>query len=349
MLRLTHHLEAWIKNGSFRLLMLAGFILLIWGSLAPVSTLIWWVRQGKENLGMQKHSVKPAPTNDRPTSTQASGNCYIIFLPGVGDFSANQLTPGEEWFLDQLVQQHPGCVSVRDIFPYSVFNKDLAGERFMAPLWKAAERADGWLENADALIKIRNLWRFAISADDRYGPIYNQGIADTIINRMNAIRPISLSTQKPLKLILIGTSGGAQVALGAAYYLDKWLNNPKLYVVSVGGDFSGETGFDTVEHVYHLQGERDWIEDLSTIVFPSRWRWVVGSPFNRARRQNRFTVINSGPQTHDGNEGYFGMAVATPENTTYVQLTLQKVTQLPIWSEAQGMSERVPNQLDEEG
>jgi len=61
---------------------------------------------------------------------------------------------------------------------------------------------------ADVLIKIRNLWRFAISVDNRYGPIYNQGIATAIIDRMNAAYSIPLSQRQSFKIILIGTSGG---------------------------------------------------------------------------------------------------------------------------------------------
>jgi predicted esterase len=86
---------------------------------------------------------------------------------------------------------------------------------------------------------------------------------------MNAAHPIPRSHRQPLKIILIGTSGGAQVALGTVPYLNKWLD-AQLIVFSVGGDFSGTTGFNTDEHVYHLQGRRDWIEDISGIVFPSR-------------------------------------------------------------------------------
>jgi len=83
--------------------------------------------------------------------------------------------------------------------------------------------AEGWLNVADVLIKIRNLWRFAISVDNRYGPIYNQGIATAIIDRMNAAYSIPLSQRQPFKIILIGTSG-AQVALAAAPHLDEWLD-----------------------------------------------------------------------------------------------------------------------------
>jgi len=75
----------------------------------------------------------------------------------------------------------------------------------------------GWLNVADVLIKIRNLWRFAV--DNRYGPIYNQGIATAIIDRMNAAYSIPLSQRQSFKIILIGTSGGAQVALAAPYDL----------------------------------------------------------------------------------------------------------------------------------
>jgi len=90
-------------------------------------------------------------------------------------------------------------------------------ERLLAPLWRFANEAEGWLNVADVLIKIRNLWRFAISVDNRYGPIYNQGIATAIIDRMNAAYSIPLSSVNPFKIILIGTSGGAQVALAAAH------------------------------------------------------------------------------------------------------------------------------------
>jgi len=41
-----------------------------------------------------------------------------------------------------------------------------------------------------------------------------------IIDRMNAAYSIPLSQRQPFKIILIGTSGGAQVALAAAPYLD---------------------------------------------------------------------------------------------------------------------------------
>lgn len=321
-----------LAGGTAKLFILAGIVLLTWGTFAPVGTLVWWLSQRGENLDLRKKQPGSLSGEEDPTASPSASviNCYIIYLPGVGDFSTDQLTPGEEWFLAQLVRLHPNCEVVSDVFPYSAANHDLGGRRFLGPLWQAIEHADGWLENVDLLIKIRNLWRFAISADDRYGPIYSQGIANAIIEQMNAAHPIPTEGQQPLNLILMGTSGGVQVGLGAVPYLDQWLN-AQVTVVSMGGTFNGEEGFVATHHVYHLQGERDWIEDISRIGFPSRWRWTVNSPFNRARRQGRYTVLSSGPHAHDGEEGYFGLMPAQP-GTSYVELTLQSVDQLPIWA-----------------
>ncbi|MBD2353148.1 hypothetical protein H6G41_00670 [Tolypothrix sp. FACHB-123] len=323
----------WLQNGTSKLLILAGIILLVWGTVAPVGTLVWWISQSSESLGIKKNSAKKLPENNRLRKFDKSKNidCYIVFLPGVGDFSANELTPGEEFFLDKLEQIHRNCVTVRDVFPYSAANESLGGQRLLAPLWSAAENADGWLSNTDIFIKIRNLWRFAISADDRYGHIYNSGIANAIVNRMDAVYPIPENPKQNLKLILVGTSGGVQVALGAASHLDQWLN-AQLIVVSIGGDFDGEEGFDAVEHVYQLVGERDWIEDISKILFASRWPITVGSPFNQARLAGRYTVVQTGPHAHSGSQGYFGTTKIKQSQTTYVELTLKKVNQLPIWS-----------------
>lgn len=332
MLDLIGRILTALRGSSLKLLTLAGVILLVWGTLSPVGTLVWWVSEGAESLGLTKKQPKKLTASDRsnPGAKTSPINCYIVFLTGVGDFSANQLTPGEEVFLNRLKQEHPNCVTVRDVFPYSAANESLGGERFLAPLWHFADKAEGWLSMVNVLIKIRNLWRFAISADNRYGPVYNQGIALAIVDRMQAAHPIPTASEQPIKLILMGTSGGAQVALGAAPYLDQWLDT-RLIIVSIGGVFAGTDGFNAAEHVYHLQGSQDWVEDIGSIVFPSRWYSTISSPFNQARRQGYYTVHNSGPHAHDGPKGYFGQKLVNAD-TTYVDLTLQKVNQLPIWS-----------------
>lgn len=304
---------------------------MIWGTLSPVGTLVWWLSQEVESLGLKKKPDKQLRAgNNSNSDTHVNINCYIVFLTGVGDFSANQLLPGEEVFLDRLERSHPHCVTVRDVFPYSAANESLGGERFLAPLWQFAEEAEGFFGAADVLIKIRNLWRFAISADDRYGSVYNLGIANAIVDRMEAAHPLAQTSGRSLQVILMGTSGGAQVALGAVPYLSQWLPDTQIAIASIGGVFGGTDGFNAAEHVYHLHGQRDWVDNIGTIIFPSRWVWTVGSPFNQAVRQGRYTTHSTGPHEHDGAEGYFGMEVIN-KDIQYVDLTVQRVNQLPVW------------------
>ena len=334
MLKLILRILVWLRGGSLNLLLVAGAILIVWGILSPVGTIIWWVGQSAESLGLKKTPPQILSSNNANLEARKSSpqlNCYIIFLPGVGDFSGDELTRGEAFFLKSLVENHPQCVAVGDIFPYSASNKSLGGERLLAPFWRFAEHAKSGPIAGNIFIKIRNLWRFAISLDYRYGQAYNQGIANVIMERMNAKYPILQVPQKPLKVILIGTSGGAQVALGATHYLKQWLK-AEITVVSVGGVFSGEHGFADADRIFHFRGTRDSIEDIGGIVFPTRWYWFVTSPFNQARLQGRYAEALSGPHKHDGNDGYFGENRAA-DGKKYVDITLDKINQLPVWSE----------------
>ncbi|MBE9167635.1 hypothetical protein IQ238_08940 [Pleurocapsales cyanobacterium LEGE 06147] len=60
-------------------------------------------------------------------------------------------------------------------------------------MWRVTEKADGWLELTQYLLEFRNVWRMAISADDRYGRIYNPAIALSIMERMEQQQSIPRS------------------------------------------------------------------------------------------------------------------------------------------------------------
>ncbi|MCU0548236.1 MAG: hypothetical protein MUC48_02700 [Leptolyngbya sp. Prado105] len=328
-----------LSGTTVKLIFLAGGFLVLWGMLAPVTTIVWWLNQTAESLGLeQEDEEKPdVLLQSAAVSPVSKIDCYLVFLPGVGNFSSDEITEGERQFVDQLAARHSNCVAVRDVFPYSVANLGL-DEGFSSAVWQTAKDSESL---AYALIQIRNLWRFAISADDRYGPVYNLSIAHTIVDRMNAAHRIARS-DRPINLILLSTSGGTQVALGAAPHLNHWIN-ARVTVVSIGGDFDGRAGFNEVDHVYHLWGDRDWITQLPRVVFPARWRIVSGSPVNQARQQERYTVCNIGDQEHSGSEGYFGDAIAFNQ-TSHLQHTIDQVNQLPIWSIDQPLTANCPAQ-----
>ena len=331
MLKLFGKLFLWMRNGGFQLLLFAGVLLLIWGTFAPVGTVVWWLDRGAEKLDIRTRRLYQRVNHDNANSDPAASRCYIVFLTGVGDTSADQLSSGEAAFLDSLEQAQPQCLTVRDVFPYSAANQDIGGQQIFVFLENVVEQADGWLELTKYLLELRNVWRMAISADNRYGFIYNQAIALSIAEQMENKQPIPSSSEQQIQLILMGTSGGVQVALGAAPYLNEWLP-VDITIVSFGGVFDGNEGFDAAKHIYHFRGERDLIENIGGIVFPGRWQWTIGSPYNRARRQERYTAHSSGNHEHEGDEGYFGQEIAQDDGTTYLDLTLQKVKELPIWT-----------------
>ena len=117
MLNLIERILLWLRGGSLKLLTLAGLILLIWGTFAPMGMLVWSLKQEAESLGLRKNQPKRLPPSNNSNSVAKSLkiNCYIVLLPGVGDFFADQLTSGEAFFLDRLVQSHPNCVAPADI------------------------------------------------------------------------------------------------------------------------------------------------------------------------------------------------------------------------------------------
>ncbi|MEM8505297.1 MAG: hypothetical protein AAF716_19355 [Cyanobacteria bacterium P01_D01_bin.1] len=334
-----------LSSTTVRLILVMAGFLVLWGMLAPVTTILWWLNQTAASLGFEaKENEKPdvlqpqALAQDDSLATNI--NCYLVFLPGVGNFSPNEIAEGEEYFIDQLASRHDNCVAVKDVFPYSVNNRDLSDQNVLTPLWEAAKDSDRF--PGQVFIQIRNLWRFAISADDRYGPVYNLSVARTIVERMHMAHPIVRSDQ-PVNLVLVSTSGGTQVALGASDHLHDWLDEARITVVSIGGAFEGREGFNQASHVYHFYGDRDWVTDLPHVLFPARWPFVVGSPVNQAQRENRYTVCNSGDSEHTGEEGYFGEAIAY-NNTSYLEQTLAEVAQLPIWSLDQPLISICPTQ-----
>lgn len=313
-----------------RLLTALGVFFLAWGTISPISTLSWWLRGG-DGLTQQRPELP-----EGSVTPGAGARCYLVFLAGVGNVADVDIDPGEDAFLNEMATAVPDCVVVRGVFPYSAVSDNVGSQPFFRWLWQLSDRPGQENNPARLVLKIRNLWRLALSADDRYGQAYNRGAAATILERMAATEAISLEADPPIQLVLAGTSGGAQVALGAAPYLKQWLP-VEITVLSFGGVFDGQEGFEAVEQVYHFHGDNDWIDNLGLILFPSRWGWTVGSPYNRALRAGQYEAIASGPHDHDGDRGYFGqdpVEGSVTQSPTYLDLTLEKVQALPLWPDA---------------
>jgi hypothetical protein len=165
-----------------------------------------------------------------------------------------------------------------------------------------------------------------VSADRRYGPVYNLGVANEIYHGLlrNGMHPRS---DKPI--ILLGWSGGGQIAIGAVQYL-AGLPGP-IYVISVGGMLSDDPGLDKVDHLWHLYGVADQLQALGEVMFAGRSPLKPKSTWNNAMADGRIDLICLGQYCHNGKGNYFDMLTPLTKDKkkrTHGQKTLDTIVRI---------------------
>lgn len=298
-------------------------IILLAAALAPLESLGWyagWYRTDEvpdaERMAGEREKLlgKAAPP-------QAAA--YMVYLSGIGAISGTSIPEEELPFLERLTARIPRVVLSHDVFPYSVTNTGLTVHRAFAGLWRRIEelrlaRPSGALP---MLINMRNLLQVLVSADERYGPVMNFGVAREIIRSLHE-HGYDLRQRRPI--VVLGSSGGGQMAVGAALFLQHVTAAP-IYVISLGGVIASDPGLDALTHLYHLYGTHDKIQALSDRVFPGRWPGAVGSHWHRAVAEGRVTLVALGPFEHNLKEHYFDDAARLPDGTTYLNATVEAI------------------------
>ncbi|MBX3010136.1 MAG: hypothetical protein KF832_01470 [Caldilineaceae bacterium] len=293
--------------------------LLVWAALSPFETLGWWAGWFGEKV-----YVDNLPSDEFVRVVRPDARCYILFLSGIGRVSGETFSRREQGFLHRLATALPHAVVIDDIFPYSVNNLALTGQPFFARFWRWALRRklDG-PKLAGYLINLRNILQVLISADKRYGPIYNQAMAEVLLHGLLRYN-YDLNSQTPV--FVIGYSGAGQMAVGAVTYLRELLNAP-IYVISLGGIFSSDPGLLAVDHMYHLYGSQDWPQKLGLIA-PGRWPFFAASEWNRARRQGLISLQEIGPMRHSSVGGYLDIKSYLPNGLSYLDQTVTVVSEI---------------------
>ncbi|MEZ4864309.1 MAG: hypothetical protein R3C14_23555 [Caldilineaceae bacterium] len=300
--------------------------LLVWAALSPFETLGWWAGWFGEKIYFDN-----VPSDGLVRAVRPGASCYVLFLSGIGRVSGETLSRREQGFLQRLALALSQAVIIDDIFPYSVNNLALTGQPIFARFWRWALRRkfDG-PHLAGYVINIRNIWQVMISADKRYGPIYNQAMAEVLLHGLLRYQ-YDLNSQKPV--FIIGYSGAGQMAVGAVTYLREWIEAP-IYVISLGGIFSSDPGLLAADHIYHLYGTQDWPRKLSWIA-PGRWSIFAASEWNRARRQGLVTILEVGPMRHTSAGGYLDMKSQLPNGTSFLDHTVHVMAEI-VHRHAQG-------------
>lgn len=299
-------------------LAILGLLVVLFVLLSPLESLQWWVDRGEEEVRQTFELVPQEAT----VPTQAGH--YVVYLSGVGTIGGDQLSRRESAWLASLAEVLPGSRIVSDVFPYAVDNRGLL-QRATVWLWSRLHR---WKRKGQALflpmlIELRNVAQVLVSADPRYGPTYNIGLAQEI---WRALQRQGYVPGSGTPVTLVGFSGGAQVALGSGWFL-AGLGVP-VSMISVGGIFGDDPGLDRVQHMWHLRGARDRLHLIGNIAFPGRWPTAPFSPWARAKRDGRVTKLQIGPMQHAGAGGYMGRRAIADGGRSHAEITRDAVARI---------------------
>ncbi len=308
-----------VLDPLFNLLFLGLILVIIMALVSPFEALGWWAGWNKRQIETTQLSQAPLPTPD----VEPKADYYAVYLTGIAGFGGEWLGDREMVCLDLLGETLPGrAVIIRDVFPFSVSNNPLGGERLLSRLWN-------WVHNrqvknfADVsvfVIVLRNLFQVAISSDPRYGPINNLGVAQEV---SRSLLEKGYPPGSGQAITLIGYSGGGQISVGIARYLHKTLEAP-IRIVTMGGVISDDPGIEYVEHLYQIIGGQDFFPKIGAIFFPGRWPLLSYSPWNKAKSQGRISAVTpSHNMVHTGPTDYFSQTATLPDGQTHMERTVE--------------------------
>ena len=295
-----------ISSVIFLLIGLGTAILLVTAALSPIETLSWWAgwteREIEEDPGAPETEMETETATAPAAKTEKP---YIVYLSGIASLSGRYLAPREKAFIKALRARLPEAVVIADVFPYSPDGLPLlASPRVFDRLWRRIQRLriEGRRDLLSTLINMRNVFQVMVSADHRYGPIFNQGAANVI---EAALLRAGYVRGSGAPVTIIGYSGGGQVAIGAAGFLTAGLAAP-VDVIAVGGVVASDPGLHFVRRTDYIYGDRDNIQKIGAVMFPERWGLMAHSEWNQARRDRRIVFHKMADMMHAGPRGYFG-------------------------------------------
>ena len=297
--------------------------------LAPLEALGWWAGwygdEASEDIASERTVSEPPSLLENVAEDDKTYDHYIVFLDGIAKATPENYED-VQLLLDRLSDAVPGVAVLGDVVPYAVSGTPLTDKRPLSRFWQFARerKIQDEMSPIGFTINLRNLFQVLVSADKRYSPIYHFGQAQTI---MSDLRKYGYKSGSGTPITLIGFSGGAQVAAGVAPYLKHLMRAP-VDLISLGGVISADSGLLEVRYLYHLAGSKDFVEKLSTLIFPGRWTWLVGSSWNRAKRHGKFAFIPLGPMGHNGKASYLDEESFFDDGQSYAERTASVIAQV---------------------
>ena len=287
----------------------------------PISVLVWWA-------GWTRRAGPVTVPEAAPITALPAPGPFLVYLSGIGDISGEYQTSYEDHFLAAVAERVPGLVVITDVFAYSVRNLSMTSQRQLGWFWTWVNavrlRKSSPIKKIGKLINLRNMFHIAVSADRRYGPVYNYGVAEMILQGLLR-QGYVLGSGAPITIL--GYSGGGQVALATAGYVQATLRVP-VQVVSLAGIMNSSSSLDTVSVLTHLYGTEDREHHLGDLIFPARWPLFPGTHWGRALAEGKIRQVCLGPMRHAGRHSYLDDKALVDDGRTYMAVTADTVADL---------------------
>lgn len=319
----------WLTLGL--LVMLAAAVIAV-----PLMVLVWWAgwterAESAPDAGSAMRRARAA--NDDAAVARAPGvtptaGHFLVYFAGIDDISDVYQSHYENELLAAVAARTPGLVVITDVFGFSVNNLSMTSQRRLGWFWTWVHdvrlRRGSPLKLAGVLINLRNILHVSVSADRRYGPVYNYGVAEMALQSLLR-HGYRLGSGDPVTLL--GFSGGAQIALAAAGTVQRTLGAP-VQVITMGGMMNASASLADITRLTLLYGTRDYLQWLPDWVFPARWPFPADSAWNRARRTGKLRRICLGPMEHTKRNSYLDGTVYLPDGRSYRDATADAIAEL---------------------
>ncbi|MGI5460765.1 hypothetical protein ACQEWB_47895 [Streptomyces sp. CA-249302] len=249
----------------------------------------------------------------RGAAPERPPGAYLVYLDGIGKRRIRDSRDGG-LLVEALIAGAPELRVLGQVQPYSPLADPLADR----PVWAWLRRHFG------LLLFLHNVVQTFVAADHRYRPLYNRAVGSQIATqlRLAGYRPDS-----GVPVVLLGYSGGAQVATGAVEELHTRLRCP-LLLITLGGFHNGANDLTHAEHLHQLTSTNDRIEQIATWIFPQRRRLVRHSGWNRAVRAGKITVHSLDPAAHFGPRSYISPTARLPDGRSHLDRTADTVIEV---------------------
>lgn len=322
--------------------LLLGILLLLalMAMAVPVSVLLWWAGWSRlaqpaaaehaPETGTADAANVPADAGAETTAPPAPdvAGPFLVYFSGVGDISDVYQSAYEDELLEAVAQRAPGLVVITDVFGFAVDNLSMTSQRYLGWFWAWVNdvrlRKDSPLKRMGLLINLRNVLHVSVSADSRYGPVYNYSVAEMVLQSL-VRHGYPLGSGTPVALL--GFSGGAQIALATAGTIQASLQAP-VQVITMGGTMNTSPSLRTIARLTLLYGAGDHVQQIPDWIFPARWPLFRDSVWNRGLRSGKIRRICLGPMGHTKRNSYLDGTVYMADGRSYRDVTADAIAGL---------------------